>query len=87
MANKAPTTFNGFTYDIGDGPKAVPGANLNLTADNAFHEWQIDLGSLAAIENLPLVTFAWSFDDLVVTPAESFRIDHLEISATRSPSR
>ncbi len=77
-----PTNFTSFTYDAGGGPVSVPGANLNITADNAFHEWSADLSAVTAIENRPSVTLRWTFEDLSATPLESMRIDNVQVSAS-----
>lgn len=77
----APTTFNSFTYDIGGGPQPIPAVNLALSGDNVFHEWTADLSSLAVLDNQPSVTLSWTLKDLVATPAESFRVDNLQVSA------
>ncbi len=81
----APTVFSSFTYDIGGGPVSVPGANLGLTADNAFHEWSADLSALTELANRPGVTLRWTFEDLGATPAESLRVDNIQVSASPAP--
>ena len=81
----APRNFTSFTYDIGAGPTPVPGANLDLIADNTFREWGTDLSSLSAINNRPSVTLRWTFEDLAPSPQESVRIDNLQVSAIPAP--
>jgi hypothetical protein len=80
----APTQFNAITFDAGGGEQPLPGADLALTADNAFHAWSIDLAGQSALEEQPLVTLRWTFDDLGSNPAESVRIDNLEVTAVRN---
>lgn len=82
----APTAFSSFTYDIGGGPQPVPGADLSLIADNsAFHEWAVDLSALTELENRPSVTLTWTVKNLQATPAESFRVDNLQVTASPLP--
>jgi hypothetical protein len=78
----APTNFTSFTYDIGGGPQPVSGINLNLSGDNVFHEWTADLSSLAVLDNQRAVTLTWSCKDLSSNPAESLRVDNLQVTAT-----
>ena len=79
----APTEFTSITYDVGGGAVPLPGAQFALIADNTFREWQVDLTGVVALENQPLVTFRWHFEDLVTTPAESFRLDNLFVEAVQ----
>ena len=78
----APAAFTSMTYDIGSGPQPVPGATLAVTADNAFHEWTADFSSLPAINNQRKVTLTWTVKTLQMTPAESFRMDNLQLTAS-----
>ncbi len=80
-----PTTFTSFTYDAGGGPVSVPGANLAIVADNAFHPWTADISAIIALENRPAVALRWTFKDLIATPAESMRIDNIEVIASPIP--
>jgi hypothetical protein len=77
-----PTTFSSFTYDAGAGPVSVPGATLTFVADNAFHPWSADLSSVTVLENRPSVTLRWTFKDLNASPAESMRIDNIQVTAS-----
>ena len=77
-----PVSFSSFTYDIGGGSVTVPGANLNFTANNAFQVWTADLSTIAALENRPRVTLRWTFEDLSASPAESLRIDNVQVLAS-----
>lgn len=77
----APTSFTSFTYDVGAGPVPISGVNLAIVADNTFREWIADLSSLATINNQPTVTLRWTFEELAAAPAESLRVDNLQISA------
>ena len=77
----APVAFTSFTYDLGAGPQPVPGVNLSVLADNAFHEWTADLSALSAIDNQRQITLTWTVKTLATTPAESFRVDNLEVRA------
>jgi hypothetical protein len=80
-----PTNFTSFTYDIGGGPVSVPGANLNFVANNAFQVWSADLSAITALENRPVVTLRWTFEDLSASPLESMRFDNIQISASPVP--
>ncbi|MBN2507117.1 MAG: FAD-dependent oxidoreductase [Verrucomicrobia bacterium] len=77
----APAEFTGLTYTIGGGPQPVPGASLSVVADNAFHEWALDLSTLTAINNRPWVMLRWTIKNLNATPAESFRVDNIQATA------
>jgi hypothetical protein len=81
----APRNFTSFTYDIGASPVLIPGANLDLIADNTFREWTGDLSSITALNNRPSVTLRWTFEDLAATPQESLRVDNLQVSASPIP--
>ncbi|MBI5384134.1 MAG: FAD-dependent oxidoreductase [Verrucomicrobia bacterium] len=78
----APTEFTSFTYDVGGGPQPVSAVGLSLIGDNFFHEWAADLSSLAAIDNQPRVTLTWTIKNLAASPAESFRVDNLQVTAS-----
>jgi hypothetical protein len=79
----AAAAFSSFTYDVGGGPQPVPGVNLNVVVDNAaYHEWLADLATLAEINNRPSVTLTWTVKNLQGTPAESFRMDNLQVTAS-----
>jgi hypothetical protein len=80
-----PTAFNSFTYDIGGGPVPITGANLNFPANNTFQPWTVDLSAIAVLENQPKVTLRWTFEDLAATPAESLRVDNIEVTADPVP--
>ena len=66
---------------LGAGPIPVPGATLDLIADNTFRDWTADLSALAAINNRPSVTLRWTFEDLAASPQESLRVDNIQVSA------
>jgi len=78
----APTAFSSFTYDIGGGPQPVPGVDLAVIADNAFHQWTVDLSGLTILDNRPSVTLTWTIRALAANPAESFRVDNIQVTAS-----
>lgn len=73
----APARFATVTYDVGGGPILLDAPVI--VNDGAFHEWTLSFAEVPDIDNQPQVKITWTLEDLGASPAESLRVDNLQL--------